>query len=159
VLAAIMRLKMTETLRETLGASYSPAASALLSSVYPGFGYVNAGAEVRPQDVDVVVAAMRAIAADMRAGRISADELNRAVTPALEGLPQNATSNGYWLGLIAQAQGRPDLIEQETLAAIETGVRAVTLADIVGAANRWLTPENSQEARVVPGKSAAAKSP
>ncbi len=159
VLAAIMQLKVTETLREELGASYSPSVSASLSSVYPGFGYLNAGAEVKPQEVDAVIAAMRVIAADMRAGRISTDELNRAITPSLEGLPQNATSNSYWLGLIAQAQGRPDLLEQGTLGAIEAGVRAVTLADVIAGANRWLTPENAQEARVVPGKPAIAESP
>lgn len=156
VLAGIMRLKVTEELRETLGASYSPTVSNSLSSVYPGFGYVNAGAEVKPENVDQMIAAMHAIAADMRAGRISADELNRAITPSLEVLPQYATSNGYWLGLIAQAQGRPDLLEQGKLAAIEAGVRAVTLADVIAAANRWLTDENAQEARVVPGKAAAA---
>jgi zinc protease len=155
VLSAIMRLKVTEELRETLGASYSPSVSASLSSVYPGFGYVNAGAEVKPEDADAMIAAMRVIAADMRGGKISADELSRAITPSLEGLPQNATSNGYWLGLIAQAQGRPDLLERGKLAAIEASVRAVTLEDVTAAANRWLTDANAQEARVVPAPTAA----
>jgi zinc protease len=156
VLAGIMRLKVTEALREKLGASYSPTVSNALSSVYPGFGYVNAGAEVKPEDVDQMVAAMRAIAADMRAGRISADELNRAIKPSLEVLPQNATSNGYWLGLIAQAQGRPDLLERNELSAIEASVRAVTLADVIAATNRWLRDDTAHEARVVPAKSLAA---
>lgn len=159
VLSGIMRLKVTEELRETLGASYSPSVSASLSSVYPGFGYVNAGAEVKPEMVDATLAAMRVIAADMRAGRISDDELSRAITPSLEALPQNAMSNDYWLGLIAQAQGRPDMLERGKLAAIEASVRAITLADVVAAANRWLTDENAQEARVVPGKPEAIAGP
>ncbi|MEQ1784623.1 MAG: insulinase family protein, partial [Hyphomonadaceae bacterium] len=159
VLAGIMRLKVTEALRETLGASYAPSVSASLSSVYPGFGYVSADAEVKPDDVDAMIAAMRAIAGDMRAGHITADELNRAITPSLESLPQYATSNSYWLGLIAQAQGRPDLLERGKLAAIEASVRAVTLADVVAAANRWLTDENAQAARVLPGKPAATEGP
>ena len=159
VLAGIMRLKVIEALREKLGASYSPTVSNALSSVYPGFGYVNAGAEVKPEDVDQMVAAMRAIAADMRAGRISDDELNRAITPSLEVLPQNATSNSYWLGLIAQAQGRPDLLERSKLPAIEASVRAVTLAEVIAAANRWLRDDTAREARVVPAKSAAATGP
>jgi len=158
VLAAILRLKVTEELRETLGASYSPAAGSTLSSVYQGYGYVNAGAEVRPEDVDAVIAALRAIAADMRAGRISTDEFSRAITPSLENLPQNATSNGYWLGLIAQAQGRPDLVERGRLAAVEASVRAVTIADVTAMANRYLTDANAQEARVV-ARDAAAPDP
>jgi zinc protease len=154
VMTAVMRLKVVAELRETLGATYSPMAASSLSSVYPGFGYVNAGAEVKPVDVDVVFAALRGIASDMREGKISEDELSRAITPSLETLPQNATSNGYWLGLIAQAQGRPDLMERSKLAAIEASVRAVSMADVVAAANRYLTDANAQEARVVPGPGA-----
>ena len=159
VLAGIMRLKVTAELRETLGASYSPTVSNALSSVYPGFGYVNAGAEVKPENVDQAIAAIRTIAADMRAGRISADEVSRAITPSLEALPQNATSNGYWLSLIGQAQGRPDLLERSKLPAIEARVRSVTLSDVIAMANRYLTDENAREARVVPGTRAAAPKP
>lgn len=159
VLAGVMRLKVTEQLRETLGASYSPTVSTALSSVYPGFGYVNAGAEVKPENADQAIAAIRAIAADMRAGRISADEISRAITPSLEALPQNATSNGYWLGLIGQAQSRPDVLERNRISAIEARVRAVSLADVTSLASRYLTDENIREARVVPGIGATASTP
>ena len=151
VMAAIMRLKVTDELRETLGAAYSPSASSSVSSLYRGYGYVNAGAEVKPEDTDEVIAAIKAIAADLRAGRISEDELSRAITPSLEVLPQSATSNAYWLNLISQAQGRPQLMERSKLAAVEASVRAVTLADVVAAANRYLTDENAREVRIVPG--------
>src|SRR5690606_41780507 len=112
VLAAVMRLKVVEEIRETLGATYSPSANTALSTLYPGFGYINAGAEVKPEDVDRVIAALEKIPDELRAGQISDDEFSRALTPALEVLPQNATSNGYWLGLIAQAQTRPELMER-----------------------------------------------
>ena len=157
VLAAIMRLKVTEELRETLGATYSPVAGATASSLYKGYGYVNAGAEVKPEDVDEAIAAMRTIAADLRAGRVSEDEFSRAITPSLELLPQNATSNGYWLSLIAQAQGRPEMLERGKLAAVEASVRAVTVADVVAAAQRYLTDANAQEARVVPKQAGQTK--
>ncbi|RYG30491.1 MAG: hypothetical protein EON93_14730, partial [Burkholderiales bacterium] len=150
VLSAVMRLKVVEEIRETLGATYSPSANASLSSLYPGFGYVNAGAEVKPEDVDRVIAALEKIAAEMRAGEISDDELSRALTPALEALPQNATSNGYWLGLIAQAQTRPELMERSKLPAVEASIRAVTKADVVAAAQRYLTSGAQQETRVIP---------
>ena len=151
ILAAIMRLKVTEEVRETLGATYSPSAGASLSSVTPGFGYINAGAEVKPEDVDRVMQALEKIAAQIKAGEISDDEFSRAITPSLEMLPQNASSNGYWLSLIAQAQGRPDLMERNKLPAIEASIRAVTKADVVTAAGKYLTEAGEQEARVVPG--------
>ena len=150
VMAAIMRLKVTEAVREDLGATYSPTANVTVSSIYSGFGYVNAGAEVKPEDVDEVIVAFEKIAAEMRAGNISDDEFARAITPSLETLPQNAKSNGYWLNLIAQAQTRPDLLARNRLDAVEASVRAVTKADVVAAAQAWLTPDNAREARVVP---------
>ena len=110
---------------------------------------------MKPEDVHRVIAAFERIAAKMRAGEISDDEFSRAITPSLETLPQNATSNSYWLNLIAQAQSRPDLLERNTLPAVEASLRAVTKADVVAAANRWLKEEAQQEAWVIPAKPAA----
>jgi zinc protease len=155
ILAAIMRLKVIAEIREALGATYSPSAGSSLSSIYPGFGYVSAGGEVKPEDTDTVIAALEKIAAEMRAGDISDDEFSRAITPSLEVLPQNATSNGYWLSLISQAQTRPEIMERNKLAAIEASIRQVTKADIVAAANKWLTDAAAQEVRVVPSKTDA----
>ncbi len=151
VMVGVMRLKVTDEIRETLGATYSPTAASSLSSIYSGFGYVGTGAEVKPEDTDRVILAMRTIAAEMRAGEISDDEFSRATTPGLETLPQNATSNGYWLTTISQAQGRPDLMERNKLPVVEASLRAVTKAEIVAAANKWLTDVAAQEVRVVPG--------
>ena len=155
VLAGVMRLKVTAEIREALGATYSPSAGSSLSAVYPGFGYVSAGAEVKPEDADKVIRALEAIVAEMRAGSISDDEFSRAITPSLEILPQNATSNGYWLNLISQAQTRPEVMERNKLPAIEKSVRAVTKADVVDAANRWLTDTAALEVRVMPAKKTA----
>jgi zinc protease len=154
VLGAIMRLKVTDEIRENLGATYSPSAGASLSSVYPGWGYVAATAEVKPEDTDRVVAAMRKIAGQLRAGEITPDEFKRAITPSLEQLPRNATSNGYWLSLISQAQTRPDTMERAKLPVIEARLRTVTVSDVTAAAQRWLKDADVQEMRVVPGKAA-----
>jgi zinc protease len=81
---------------------------------------------------------------------VSDDEFSRAITPSLEVLPQNATSNSYWLGLISQAQTRPELMERSKLPAVEASLRAVTKADVVAAAQRYLTEAAQQEARVIP---------
>ncbi|MDZ4760256.1 MAG: insulinase family protein [Alphaproteobacteria bacterium] len=154
VLASVMRLKVIERVREALGASYSPSAGASLSSVYPGWGYLSAGTQVKPEDADRVILALESISAELRAGGISADEFQRAITPALEQLPRNSTSNGYWLSLIAQAQGRPDQMARGMLPAVEASVRTVTIADLVAAANRWLKPEAALEVRVLPAAAA-----
>ena len=155
VLGAIMRIKVTDEIRENLGATYSPQAGASMSSAYPGWGYVVSTAEVKPEDVDRVLAAMRKIAGQLRAGQITQDEFKRAITPSLEQLPRNATSNGYWLSLISQAQTRPDTLERARLPAIEARLRSVTLGEVEAAAQRWLADADAQEIRVLPNKTPA----
>lgn len=150
VLASVMRLKTIERLREELGASYSPSATAYVSSIYQGWGYLAAGSEVRPEDSDEIGDALDAIAAELREGKISEDEFSRAVTPSLEQLPRNAVSNNYWLSLIAQAQTRPDRVARAQLTAVEASLRAVTRDDLVAAARRWLKPEAAQRLIVLP---------
>ncbi len=153
-MTSIMRLKVIEEIREALGATYSPSAGQSLSSYYSGFGYVSAGAEVKPEDADKVIKALEKIAAQMRAGEISDDEFSRAITPQLEVLPQNATSNNYWLSILSQAQSRPEYTERNKLPAIEASVRKITKADVIAAANKWLLESMQQEAKVVPAPKA-----
>jgi zinc protease len=150
VLASVMRLKVTEVIREKLGASYSPSAGASVSSVYPGWGYLVVSSEVKPQDTDAVATAIGGIAASLRRGEVSEDEFLRAVTPSLEQLPRNASSNSYWLSLIAEAQSRPDRMGRAKLPAIEASLRAVSVKDIVAAANRWMTDAAVQRVTILP---------
>ncbi len=152
VLGTVMRIMVTDEIREKLGATYSPSAGASLSSAYPGWGYIAASAEVKPEDAARVVQAMRAIAASLRAGEISDDQFRRAITPSLERLPRSASSNSYWLSLISQAQTRPDAMERAKLPAEEARLKAVTVADLVAAANMWLKDDRAQEIRVVPAR-------
>lgn len=155
ILAGIMRLKVTDEVREALGVTYSPASAASLSPTYRGFGYVNASAEVKPEDATRVMAAFRKIAGELRGGAISDDEFERAIRPSLDALPQNAVSNGYWLSLIAEAQSRPDVTERAKLLALETAVRAVKKADVIALAQKYLTEAALQEAYVLPGAAQA----
>ncbi|MET0340406.1 MAG: insulinase family protein [Polyangiales bacterium] len=155
VLAGVMRLKVVSEIREALGATYSPSAGSALYAVYPGYGFLSAGAEVKPEDVDTVLDALKTIGAQLQAGEISDDELSRAITPNLEALPRNASSNAYWLSLLSQAQSRPDLLARNKLPSIEASIRKVTKADVLKAASTWLDDTTAQEARVVPAKKPA----
>jgi zinc protease len=152
VLASVMRLKILATVREELGASYAPAASSVVSGAYPGLAYVVAGSEVKPEDADRVIEALRSAAAELRDGRISEDEFSRALSPSLEQLPLHASSNGYWLSLISQAQSLPEKMERSKLAAVEASIKAITIADLVAAANRWLRDADGLEVWVTPSE-------
>jgi zinc protease len=149
-MVAVMQLKVTEHIREQQGASYSPSVGAMLSAIHMGWGYLVAGADIRPQDSDRIAATLREVASDLRLGIVSKDELERAVNPPLEQLPGHAVMNSYWLSLISELQFRPDRAERAKLAALETGFRRITVEDVVAAANQWLASEAEQELRIVP---------
>jgi zinc protease len=147
---AVMNLKITEHIREKEGASYSPSAGGLVSAIHPGWGYVAAGAVVRPEDVDKIAAILRRIASDLRSGNVTRDELERVINPALEQLPAHEAMNSYWLSLISELQFRPDRAERAKLAVVEAGFRAISIEDIVAGANLWLANEAVQEVRILP---------
>jgi len=150
LLGDVMRLKVTEVIRERLGASYSPSAGAAISYTIPGWGYVSASSEVTPDKLDEAIGAIRTIAADLREGRISEDEFLRARAPLLEALPQNATSNSYWLSLLSRAQTRPELVDAGKLDVVEERLRALTVADLVAAAGKYLQDADAREVRILP---------
>jgi zinc protease len=153
LLASVMQLKLLEIAREELGASYAPAAGFSTSTVYPGLNYVYAELEARPVDLARLRVAMRQIAADLRDGAATLDELERAKAPALDQLAQHASSNGYWLSVIAQLQTKPDRSERFMLDSVDAGIRAVTLDDLRAAADLWLGEANLREVDILPTNS------
>lgn len=104
----VMQIKLTDVLREELGATYSPSVSVGASDLQRGYGTIRAELDVKPSEMAQVQAAVEAVAADVRAGRISADEFERARRPIIEGFTQRFESNGFWLDAVSQVQSRAD---------------------------------------------------
>ena len=150
LLRAIMRLKLTDKLREELGATYSPRAGNTASEVYPGYGYISASSEIEPQDIERVHAAIDEIAAQMAGGGISEDELQRARKPIMEGMEEAEEDNGSWIGLIDEAQSLPgDLDRWRNDEAV---YQAITVDELTAAAASYFTPENTLRISIVSDK-------
>lgn len=147
LLRAVMRLKLTDALREDLGATYSPSASSSSSNVYPGYGYISASSEVNPRDLDTVFEAIMAIATEMRDGNITEDELQRARQPILENIEEGRENNRSWLGIVDEAQTAPAFLDRwRTSAEVYSDI---ALPDLVDAANTYLTPDAALQIRIV----------
>ncbi|MEM9667482.1 MAG: insulinase family protein [Pseudomonadota bacterium] len=147
ILRAVLRLKLTETLREDLGATYSPGAGSTSSNLYPGYGYISATSEVDPGNIDQVFEAIDGIVSAMSAGDISEDELQRARQPILENLEEARERNGAWLAIVDEAQTDPERLERWRTA--PEVYASITTADLVDAAATWLQPENALKIRIV----------
>jgi len=147
LLRSVMRLKLTAVLREELGATYSPSADSVRSSVFPGYGYLSATSAVEPQDIDLVMSAIETIASDLAAGDITEDELQRARQPILENIEEQSENNAVWLNYIDTAQTDPDyLAEVRTRAA---SYEAVTVDDLTAMAAQYLKPTGALKIRII----------
>ncbi|HVY88406.1 MAG TPA: insulinase family protein [Hyphomonadaceae bacterium] len=150
LLASILGTRLFETTREKLGAAYAPSAGFSSSYVYPGLDYVFAEVETQPADVERVRSAVADIITDLRSEGVGADEIERARTLALQQLDQHASSNAYWLDLLAEAQSHPRRAKESTLAVAAAGLRSITPETLRTAAARWLDPANLREVEVLP---------
>ena len=143
-----MGLRLIDVVREELGATYTPNAGSVDSATYKGFGYLTASAPAAQGSMDAVAKAIRQIATDLRTNPPSADELLRARKPIVERWQRQARENTSWVGLVADAQDRPELLDRRrTRSAV---LEAISPADLMATAKRYVDPAAALEIRVIP---------
>ena len=84
LLSRVVRLELTDRLREELGQAYSPSARSNPNRFYPGYGTFTISAAVAADQVEPSRAALRQLIADLRDRPLDADILERARKPFLE---------------------------------------------------------------------------
>jgi len=146
-LRAVLRIKLTDTLREELGATYSPGAGVSTSNVYPGYGYLVATSAVEPDNIPVVFETVDAIVKEMGEGAISEDDLTRAKKPILEDLENELEENGVWLGVISDAVYDKAAYD-EFRDKIEM-YESITAEELIEMAKTYLTPDNALRFEIV----------
>ena len=148
VLAQIIENRLTEGLRETQGATYSPQAGDVASLVFPRYGYVSSVVEIPPGRIDDFYKELARISADLAAKEVSADELQRAKRPLIEGLAKSRQTNEYWLEQLSGAQDEPRKID-----ALRTVVQSLDQVDpamIREAAQLYLRDDRLWELKITP---------
>ena len=152
VLREVMKLRLTEQLREAQGVTYSPNVSSLHSLVWSGWGFIAATIEAPPDKLPGFFDDVARIAADLRSTDVDADELARAKAPRIEALQRAQLTNGYWLTELSGAQADPRRLDATR--EIVPGTRQVTADDVRRAAQAWLKPDAAFRLIVVPDKTA-----
>ena len=136
VLSRVMQLRLVDELRLKQGVTYSPAASAVASTIWPHYGFVSAQMEAPPEKLPGFFVDVDAIAADLAAKPINADELERAKKPAIEALEKAMVTNEYWLSGLSGAQA--DRRRLDILRSAQAGLERVSASDVQQAAGRVL---------------------
>jgi zinc protease len=148
LLERVMRIELTETLREKLGKAYSPGAASTLSRFWKGYGVFGIAASIDVHEVSATRAAIAETVAELRAAPVSDDVLQRARAPMVEAIDNGLKSNGGWMSLVDRAQTEPDEIERYLNA--RERLQAVTAADVQAMALRYLEPGQDVEVLVLP---------
>jgi zinc protease len=112
LLASLLELKLSETVRERLGATYGVNVDSAMSDTFTGLGTIMVNAIVSPKQADQVEAAIIAAARELRDIPISEDLLIRARNPRLESVSRDLRENGYWLGYVSRAQGQAERLDR-----------------------------------------------
>jgi zinc protease len=111
LISRIFTNRMTDLIREDLGLAYNPSAGSNFSRLYDGYAYFSASITADPKFFDAFEEAAGKIAADMRSGGITQDELDRARKPLLESFERAERENSAWLGLVARSQTHPESLD------------------------------------------------
>jgi zinc protease len=154
LLAQVLDLMLTESIREQLGASYGVSVSSDMSDVYTHFGTLSVNTVVAPDKTDEVNAAISAAVKQLREEPISADLLARARNPIMEGIAKNLRENGYWMAFVDQAQSEADRLDR--IRQRKAIYEAITPADLQKLARTYLADKDEQRVTIVSDKLAAA---
>ena len=146
--AEALDIRLTEVLREELGATYSPQGFSTMSDTYDGFGYLGAIAIVEPAKQAQVFDAIAKIAGEMRDAPISEDLLTRARNPMVESRVKLKRENNYWIGALESAQLQADRLDRTRR--YDAVLAAVTPADIQAFARQYLTGDEALEIAILP---------
>lgn len=152
LLGRVLQLMLTDELRERLGATYSPSGGSSTSSLFKGYGYLAAISNVEPGRIAEVNAAVDAIAARLAEKPVDADTLLRARKPMLESFERQKRENGFWIGLVDEAQSEPK--DLEDYRRYQARLNAVTAAELQALARQYMKPAEELRISIVPREAA-----
>jgi zinc protease len=148
-------LRLTDELREKLGATYGGGANSGMSNVYPGRGTFSISTNGDPKDLAAIEAAVDQIIAELVAAPGDADLFERARKPVLENYADWRKRNDTWIGVAAEAQTNPDRINRFRRS--EDLFKSITSKDVWELAKTYLAKPAQFTFRALPEQLIAAK--
>ena len=148
LLADVMRLRLTEELRENQGVTYSPQVGDDPSTSFEGYGYLSAAIEAPPERLAGFFADVDRIASDLAANPVSADELERARRPRVEAIYRAQNTNEFWMSELQDAQTDPGRLP--ALRSAVADLERATPADLQRVAREYLVASKAYRLQVMP---------
>lgn len=128
LLAAVLRDRLREHVREKLGASYSPSARYRVGDL-TGYGLYIIKIGTQPDKVSILREAVDKTVAGLTEGNITPEELNKMRKPMLTGLKRMLDSNSTWMNLLNRT-ARRDLPYFAWMAQTSDVLESITAEDL-----------------------------
>ncbi len=142
ILSKIMSERLRKTVREELGATYSPYAYNDSSQAYDGYGVLRAVINVSPDKVDDMLSHMEIIADSMTTQEISDRELALVLEPIWTYIKDTRRTNSYWRdSVMAGSLQHPEKIDWA--ATMDEDYRSVSLDEIRELAVKFCNKERA----------------
>ena len=150
LLRGILADAVRDEVREALGASYSPNVTITLQDdADQGAMAVLVG--TRPSQAEAAMAAVKAVAARLADGGVTAEALETARRPVLDGGVARRQTNGWWMATLNGSSRNPELLAEQL--GWEESWRTLTVEEVQAAATTWLS-RTPIEVMVLPSSSA-----
>lgn len=156
LLARMVTLRLTDELREKLGATYGGGASSSMSGIYPGRGSFAIATTGDPKDLAAIEAAVDGIVTELVAAPAEADLFERARKPVLESYTDWRKRNDTWIGLASEAQTDPERLDRFRRS--EDLFKSITARNVWEQAKIWLSKPAQFTFRALPAETIAFKS-
>jgi zinc protease len=132
VLSRVFSERLRKTVREALGASYSPYVYNKPSLIHEGYGVMNAVVNLSPESADMVVEKINALIEDLAGNGVTPKELELVKAPLLNHLAVLRQNNGYWLDSVMSNSFRyPERLDwADHLVSGYSGISAGELSDL-----------------------------
>jgi zinc protease len=151
VLASVLDDRLRKQIREDLGAAYSPYVYNQSSQVDPGYGVLRSVVLAEPNQAVALAAKLKKAGTQLAAGKVTQEELTRALEPTLTSIKDMVRTNRYWLESVLIDSGRhPQRIEWS--ATILSDFAAIKTEEINALAAQYLQPDKAAEVLLLPEK-------
>lgn len=155
LLGSLFQLRLTDRVREQLGAAYVPLAGHNASEAFAGYGTFAARVEGRPERIEDFFREVGAIAADLRERPAGADEVQRARQQLLERIERDRRTNIWWLRRLRHVQTDPRIAQ--VIAIHIEDYRDIGADELQRAARTYLGDGGALRIMVMPAPAPAAQ--
>jgi zinc protease len=148
LLARVATLRLTDELREKLGATYGVSAQSDMSNLYlqRGTFYVSTAGD--PKDIATIESTVDQVISALVKSPVDPDVFERARKPVLESYADWKKQNNTWLGVVAEAQTSTDMLIRFRQA--EANFASITTQDLWALAKLYLSKAAEFTFRALP---------